>query len=216
MTAGPSPVARMSMSPEVSAPRLMLPTLSKMTVGHAPRRYSTQESGRLGGVRQEMAPRVLPALHAGAQNQLLLFRAESFQRADAAVVTGRLELFDRLDAELRVEHGDGLRSDALEMEKIEDRRRKLFEKFPVISRFASVGNLADLRGQVLADAGNRAKLAVGAGGELVGGVGDGFSGVAVRAYLERVFVLDFEEIGDLIKNARDTDVFHVLNKSLRD
>ena len=38
---------------------------------------------------------------------------------------------------------------------------------------------------------------------------DGVGGVAVRADLERVLVLDFEEIADLSEHARDRQIVHV-------
>ena len=62
--------------------------------------------------------------------------------------------------------------------------------------------------EILADAGDRAQLRFAERGEPLGGVRDGLRGVPVRANLERVLALDFEEIGDLSEDARDGQVFH--------
>ena len=122
-----------------------------------------QQRRGLGGVGQQVAARVLFPLGARSKNELFLLRAQSFQLAHAAVAARGLELLDRLDAELGVEQRDGFGTDALEVEQVEYRRRKLLEQIPVIARLAGLGNLADLRREILADAGNGAQLLFGAG-----------------------------------------------------
>ena len=83
---------------------------------------------------------------------------------------------------------------------------KLLQQFLVIGDRAGVDELADLRGEVLADAGDREPLRRGQVGEALGGVGDGLGGVAVRADLERVLALDLEKIADLGEDAGDGEV----------
>ena len=58
--------------------------------------------------------------------------------------------------ELAVEQRDRLRADSLQVEQIEDRRRELLQQVLVIRHRAGLDELADLRGEVLADAGSRA------------------------------------------------------------
>ena len=79
-----------------------------------------QQRRGLGGVGQEMAARMLLALGTRAENELFFLRAEALQPTDAAVAARGLELLDGLDAELRVEEGDGFGADALKAQKIED------------------------------------------------------------------------------------------------
>ena len=71
---------------------------------------------------------------------------------------------------------------------------------------AGVGDLADARGEVLADAGNLAQPGRVERRELVRMVGDDVGAVAIRANLERVVVLDFQQVGDLAEDARDGQV----------
>ena len=80
----PAPIARMSMSPQVSVPRRRLPTDSKSTPGAWPARCSTSCAGRVGGVGKQVAIGVLLALLERAQQQLLLPRAHALQLAQAA------------------------------------------------------------------------------------------------------------------------------------
>ena len=89
----------------------------------------------------------------GPQDLRLLLRAHAFQRAQPAFASGRLEILERLDPELVVEQRDGLRTDALEVEQVEDGRRKLLQQILVIRDGARVDELANFRGEVLADAG---------------------------------------------------------------
>ena len=158
---------------------------------------------------------VLLPLGARPQNQLFLLRPQPFQAPHAAVAARGLELLDRLDAELRVQQGNRFRADALQVEQVENRRRELLEQILVITRLAGLGNLADLRSQILADAGDGAELLFAEIGKLVGRVRDGLGRVPVRANLERVLALDFEEIGDLREDARDGQVFHVSRETQR-
>ena len=79
-------------------------------------------------IRQEVAPGVALALLERLQDERLLFRAHAAQRADASVGRRALEIVERADAELAVQRGHGLGSDALQVEQIEDGRRKLGER----------------------------------------------------------------------------------------
>ena len=106
---------------------------------------------------------MLLPLCARPKNELFLLRAQSLQLAHAAVAARGLELLDGLDAELGIEQRDRFRADALEVEQVEYRRRKLLEQILVIARLAGLGNLADLRRQLFADAGNGAQLLFVAG-----------------------------------------------------
>ena len=55
------------------------------------------------------------------------------------------------DAELAIEPGHGLGSDPLQVQQVEHRRRELLEQLLVVADRAGVDELADLRGEVLAD-----------------------------------------------------------------
>ncbi len=168
-----------------------------------------QQTGGLGGIGQQVPAGVLLPLGARPENELFLLRSQPFQAAHAAVAARGLELLDRLDAELRVEQRNRLRADALQVEQVENRRRELLEQIAVKTGFAGLGNLADFRRQILADAGNRAQLLFVEMGERFGRVRDRLGRVPVRANLERVLALDFEQIGDFREDARDGQVFHV-------
>ena len=74
---------------------------------------------------------------------------------------------------------------------------------------AGVDELADLRGEILADARQcRAGPPGVERGDAVGMMRDGLRGVAIRADLEGVLVLDLEQIADLGEHARDGEVVH--------
>src|SRR4029078_7369968 len=98
----------------------------------------------------------------------------------------RLELVEGTDARLGVEQRHGFRPHALQAEQIQNRRRALLEEIAVIANLARLGDLADLRGELLADAGDGSKLFLGAVAQLLCGVGNGLGGVSIGAYLERV------------------------------
>ena len=174
-----------------------------------------QQRGRLGGVGQEMSSGMLLPLGAGLENELLLLRAQALQLADPAVAARRLELVDRADAELRKQLGNGFRSDALKMKKVQNRRGELLEQVAMIASLAGFGDLADLRGELLADAGNGAELVFGAVRETLGCVCDCVGRIPVRADLERVLALDLEEVGNLREDARDGEVFHDREQEMR-
>ena len=151
------------MSPDVSAPRRMLPTLSNDDGRTLRPQVVEQQAGRFGGIRQQVAAGMLLPLGARPKNELLLLRSQTLQLADAAVAARGFELVDRLDAELGIEQRDRLRADALKVEQVENRRRKLLEEIAVIAGFAGFGNLADFRREIFADARDCAKLLFGAG-----------------------------------------------------
>ncbi len=89
------------------------------------------------------------------------------------------------------------------MEEIENRRRKLLQQLPVKTRVSGFGDLPNLRREILPDAGNRAQLVFVEKRETFRRVSDRLGRISIGAYLERVFVLDFEQISDLRKDMRD-------------
>ena len=80
---------------------------------------------------------------------------------------------------------------------------------------AGLDELANLGGEILADAGDREPLGRREVGDPLGGVGDRLRGVAVCADLERVLALDFEEIADFGEHTRDGQVVEATGCRLR-
>ena len=155
-----APEASRSMSPQVSQPRRRLPTGVDRRAGRALAEVADERGRRVVGVRQQMAAGVALAFLERLEDQRFLLRAHAAQRADAAVGRRAFEIVERADAELAVQRGDGLRADALQVQQVEDGRRKLGEQLAMKGRIAGLGDLADSRGQVLADAGNLAQPGV--------------------------------------------------------
>src|ERR1700752_4972288 len=73
----------------------------------------------------------------------------------------------------------------------------------MIRRATGVGDFADLRREILADAGNLLETLGVERRHRVRMIRDDVAGVAIRADLERVFALNLEQIGDLPENPRD-------------
>src|SRR4030095_8535249 len=88
------------------------------------------------------------------ENEPLFLRPHSTNRPDASVLRGRLEIVDGANAQLAIEHSDRLRADALQVQKIENGRRKLGDERAMVRGVAGLGDLADARREILADARN--------------------------------------------------------------
>ena len=86
------------------------------------------------------------------QDERFLLRAHAAERANPAVERGALEIVERADAELAIQRRDGLRPDALQVQQVEDGRRKLGDELAMVGGVAGLADLADARGEVLADA----------------------------------------------------------------
>ena len=110
--------------------------------------------------QQVTAGVAFPLVH-GAQNEGLLLVAHAAQTLQSSVACRRLEVVDRLDAELGVQLLDGTRTDTLKVEEVEDRRWKLGEQRAVEHRAACFCHLADPRGEIASDAGQLQQLRLG-------------------------------------------------------
>ena len=195
------------MSPQVSQPRRRLPTGAMSAAGRV---LAQRRDDALAASSCASGSRCRPAWRLRSSRALRI--SASFlapmpaKRADAAVGCGPLEIVERADAELAIERRDRLRPDALQVQQVEDGRRKLGDELAVVLRVAGLGDLADARREVLADAGNLAQPGGVERRERVRMIGDDVGAVAIRADLERVVVLDLEQIGDLPEDARDAEV----------
>jgi hypothetical protein len=119
-----------------------------------------------------------------------------------------LEILERADADLLVQPRDRLRTDALQAQHVEDGRRELLQQLLVVPDGARLHQLADLGGEVLADPRQREALRRRQPRDGLGFVDERLGRGAIRADLERVLVLDLEEIGNLLQHARDGQVIH--------
>ena len=109
------------MSPQVSRPRRKLPTGISSTLRFCTRRNWTSDSA-VAAVSLTSAARRLSNAPRSRLAVLHFFLApHPFQRAQLSGLRRRPELVDALDVQRRIEHGDGLRADALEAQEVEDR-----------------------------------------------------------------------------------------------
>jgi hypothetical protein len=176
--------------------------------GRALAQGAHERGGGVVGLRDQAASRDPRPLLDGAQNQRFLLRAHTLERAQPAVAGGAFEIFKRPDIEVAIEECHGLRPDALEVQQVENRRGKFFEQLLMVLDRSRVHELGDLAGQILAD--SRQLKAVGRGErrDAIRVVRNRLRGIAIRANLEGVLVLDLEQVADFGEHARDGQVLH--------
>ena len=199
----------MSRSPHVSQPRRRLPTGAISAPGAASRSAATSAAAVSCASAIEAPAGEPAALLERLEDQRLLLRAHAFQRAEAALAGGALEIVERPDPELLVEQRDGLRADALQVQQVEDGRRETPAADPGDSGMSPVSTSSPIfAARSLPIPGSAEPFGRGERGDALGMVRDGLGGVAIRADLERVLVLDLEEIADLGEDACDGEVVH--------
>ena len=170
---------------------------SMVASGARSRRCSMRAAAASCASRQQMpAGEALPLLQ-GFEDEGFLLRTHSFQRPDAAIPGGGLEIVERANTELAVQHRDRLRPYALKVEQVENRRRELGNELAVKRGIAGLGDFTNPGGEILADAGDFAKAVLVEEYQVVRVIGGDVGGVAIRANLERVVVLDLEQIRNL-------------------
>ena len=150
-----APAARMSRSPQVSHPRRRLPTGEMSASGACSR--SAARSAAAVSCASAISRRPVDArpLFEGFQDERFLLRAHALEIAEPSLARRALEVVERADAQIAIEHRDGLRSDALEAEEVQDGWRKLLEQISVVGDGARVDELDNLGVEILADAGDR-------------------------------------------------------------
>ncbi len=177
----------------------------------AGRRFTEPADERRGGIvgfGAEAAARDAGALLERLQDLAFLFRAHALELAQTPVARRGFELVERANPEVVIEQCHRLRSDALQMQQVEDGRRELLKQFLVIRNGAGIDKFADLGGEILADPRQREPFGRGRARRSIGMMRDVLRGVAIRANLERVLVLDFEEIANLGEDPRDGEIVH--------
>jgi hypothetical protein len=81
--------------------------------------------------RQQMASGKALSLVEGLDDERLLFCPHPLKRTDASVPGSPFEIVQRADRELAIQRGDCLRSEALQMKEIENRRREFGDEVAV-------------------------------------------------------------------------------------
>ena len=191
------------MSPQVSQPRRRLPTMSRVAPGAASRSHATSGSARVAASAEQVTAGMRLALGDRLQDERFLLRAHALEAAERAGLGRRFEVVERGDAQRFVEQRHRLRPDTLQAQQVEDRRRELLEQLVAIGGRAGGGDVADARGEVLADAGDRQRSGRRSGRRAAGRVGDDLRGGAVGPDPERVLALQLEQVGDLVEQAGD-------------
>ncbi len=121
---GSAPVARMSRSPLVSAPRRTLPTVAISAPGACSCRYATSASAISVARDSRWRPANRCRSSIAWRISCSFLRAHALEAADAAGLRRRGEIVEALDAQLAVEHGHRLRPDALQAQHVEQRGGK--------------------------------------------------------------------------------------------
>ena len=115
--------------------------------------------GRLVRFGHQPAARRARAFLERLEDEGFLLRAHALEVAQASLARRALEVVERADAELVVEHRDGLRPDALKAEQVEDGRRELLQQALMVGDGAGLDELGNLGVEVLADALDREPVA---------------------------------------------------------
>jgi len=144
------------------------------------------------------------------QDVLLGLFAEAVQSADAAVLCGAPQLFDGLHIEIMVQRLDPFRSEAWNLQQFGYRRGELLTQALQQAAMSGGDDLADLAGEVGADAGQAGQVvaALHQYARLLRQVAQDARSIAIGADAERIRRLDLQQVGDLFENNGDVCVMH--------
>ncbi len=157
------------------------------------------------------APYACALLGAALEDPLLERLADAANVMELAVLRCGLELLDGAEVELVVEELRALRTDSGDAHHHREASGDLLEQLAVEVEVAGRGELADLAGQVFADASELAELHRVAHDDLRRRLGqrlDRSRRSPVRTDAERVLAEDLEQVRDFIEHACDVCVVH--------
>lgn len=179
----------------------------------APRAPHVLDERRRMGVRfgEADAPHMRVLLGAALEDPLLERLADAADVVELAVLRCGLELLDGAEVELVVEELRTLRADAGDAHHHREAPGDLLEQLAVEIEVTGRRELADLPGQILADASELAELQRVALDDLRRGLGqrlDRSRSGPIRTDAELVLAEDLEQVGDLIEHACDVCVVH--------
>ena len=106
------------------------------------------------GDRQQVPADMALALFDRLENQRFFLCAHALDGANAAIERGTLQIVERLNAELAIQHRDRFGADTLQPHHLQNRWREFAEQIAMKLGIAGRGDLADLAGQVFPDAGD--------------------------------------------------------------
>ena len=136
------------------------------------------------------------------ENLLLGLLRHSSQAAQRSGLSGPPEILQGLDAQLLVKLLDRPGTDAGNLQQRHQARRYLIAQTVVEGEAAGPGQLVDLRGDRVADAGDAGRIALAVGSrDLDRRVGDRVGGPMVGDGLEDELALDLEHVADLVEDA---------------
>ena len=209
ITVGGAPAARMSRSPQVSQPRRRLPTTPIAASGACSRSAATSEAAvSYASAHQPPAREALRAPRApsgSAPPSLRPCPSAARMRPSRA---GRLEIVEGADAELAIEerHRSSGRRPAGAAGR--GSSAEIPAAGPGDTAIAPVSTSSPILAARSLPMPGSASRSAGASAATRRDVRHGLGGIAVCANLERVLVLDLEQIADLGEHARDREVVH--------
>ena len=163
----------------------------------------------LGGVQQKAAGDAAIVLD-GLEQFLFLLFAHAGKFAN-------LSFFGQLGHAIEIAHligapdeGDGLGTQALDLEQIEHRGAIFLEQFRMQRKLPLLEHFLQVQQHAFADAGDGKNFLgfVDQVGDLLGLSFNGFGGVAVGADAEGILAVDFQQVGGFVENAGDGLVVH--------
>ena len=181
----------------------------ELDVGCAFAEVSRELGGNRCRIGQQVTPGVFLPLFERLEDQRFLLRAHAAQLPQAPFPRRGREIVQRPDVQSRVEQCDRLGPDTLEPKQVEDRGWKFQQEILMESARAALGELADLPGEVLADAGQLEQLFVVEPRDGVGPGANRVGRVPIRPNLERVLAFDLEQVSDLREHSSNRLVIHV-------
>ncbi len=144
------------------------------------------------------------------QDVLLGLCAEAGQRADAPVLRGPVQLFDRLHVEIVVQRLDPLRPQPGNFQQLGDRGRQFAAQTIQQAAMPGGDDLVDPGGEIGADAGQPGQVfpALNQYPRLLRQVAQDARGIAIGADAERIRAFDFQQVGNRFESGGNVGVMY--------
>ena len=197
----------------VSLPRRRLPAAAIFSMPAGFRKIRDQFRRDLLPEAQQETAGALAILRDRLEHLLFQLGAHARQLAQLLLLADALQLVDGGDLVVLVDQRDALRAQALDLQQLEQRGRKLRQQRVALFERAALGEFLEHARDAFADARNLGDLALGIAQDVVDALGiafDGRSGVAIAADAKAVFAGDLHQVGGLGEHPREFTIFHAV------